>query len=142
MDILKEYILQCEKAKEIQKAWKPKVGDNFCMQGNLRVTTTINIVTVVTKSLNNQSICVRGINGYALDISLAVFIPSQAQLQGMLHKTFQGVYALGKCAYLFNGIKKNREYYGIFKSMEQLWLAFVMKEKYNKIWNGEEWKKL
>ena len=24
-------------------------------------------------------------------------------------------------------------------SMEQLWLAFVMKEKYNKVWNGEEW---
>ena len=25
-------------------------------------------------------------------------------------------------------------------SMEQLWLAFVMKEKYNKVWDGEEWK--
>ncbi len=25
------------------------------------------------------------------------------------------------------------------ESMEQLWLAFVMKEKYNKIWNGEVW---
>ena len=24
-------------------------------------------------------------------------------------------------------------------SMEQLWLAFVMKERYNKTWNGEEW---
>ena len=24
-------------------------------------------------------------------------------------------------------------------SMEQLWLAFVMKEKYNKVWNGTEW---
>ncbi len=24
-------------------------------------------------------------------------------------------------------------------SMEQLWLAFVMKEKHNKIWNGEVW---
>jgi len=26
-----------------------------------------------------------------------------------------------------------------FASMEQLWLAFVMKEKYNKIWDGEDW---
>jgi len=28
------------------------------------------------------------------------------------------------------------------KTMEQLWLAFVMSEKYGKIWNGEneEWK--
>ena len=26
-----------------------------------------------------------------------------------------------------------------FTSMEQLWLAIVMKEKYNKVWNGDEW---
>ncbi len=28
---------------------------------------------------------------------------------------------------------------GCDASMEQLWLAFVMKEKYHKIWTGEEW---
>ena len=26
-------------------------------------------------------------------------------------------------------------------SMEQLWLAFVMQEKYNKTWNGKDWVK-
>lgn len=26
-----------------------------------------------------------------------------------------------------------------FDSFEQLWLAFVMKEKYSKQWNGKEW---
>jgi len=26
-----------------------------------------------------------------------------------------------------------------FTSMEQLWLAFVMKERHNKVWNGESW---
>lgn len=26
-----------------------------------------------------------------------------------------------------------------FTSFEQLWLAFVMKEKYDKVWNGERW---
>ena len=25
------------------------------------------------------------------------------------------------------------------KSMEQLWLAFVMKEKYSKVWSGAQW---
>ena len=24
-------------------------------------------------------------------------------------------------------------------SMEQLWLAFVMKEKHNKVWDGDKW---
>ncbi len=26
-----------------------------------------------------------------------------------------------------------------FKSLEQLWLAYVMKRKFNKIWDGENW---
>jgi predicted Abi (CAAX) family protease len=30
-------------------------------------------------------------------------------------------------------------YWRIFTSMEQLWLAFVMKEQYNKVWNGKDW---
>ena len=29
--------------------------------------------------------------------------------------------------------------YNKCKSFEQMWLAVVMKEKYNKIWNGTEW---
>lgn len=29
----------------------------------------------------------------------------------------------------------------VFTTMEQLWLAFTMKEKYNKKWNGEDWVK-
>lgn len=28
---------------------------------------------------------------------------------------------------------------GEIRSMEQLWLAFVMKEKYGKVWNSEDW---
>lgn len=31
------------------------------------------------------------------------------------------------------------EYALKFKSMEQLWLAFVLSEKYGKSWNGTEW---
>ena len=43
-------------------------------------------------------------------------------------------------------ISESAEYkikHGIMKdySMEQLWLAFVMKEKYNKTWNRKEWVK-
>jgi len=32
-----------------------------------------------------------------------------------------------------------KNYTAIFNSMEQLWLAFVMKEKFDKVWNGEDW---
>jgi hypothetical protein len=43
-------------------------------------------------------------------------------------------------------VKKISEFYDFFtfniseyESYEQYWLAFVMKEKYLKIWNGKEW---
>lgn len=36
-------------------------------------------------------------------------------------------------------INLNAQYSYFLFSMEQLWVAFVMKEKYNKVWNGEAW---
>jgi hypothetical protein len=35
--------------------------------------------------------------------------------------------------------EKEEEYIKQFTSMEQLWLAFVMKENFQKIWDGEKW---
>ena len=32
-----------------------------------------------------------------------------------------------------------KKYYLQFTSMEQLWLAFLLSEKYNKCWDGERW---
>ena len=32
-----------------------------------------------------------------------------------------------------------KPYFMIFTSMEQLWLAFVMKERWNKIWEDGKW---
>ena len=34
----------------------------------------------------------------------------------------------------------NLKYKMQFTSMEQLWLAFVMKEKFRKVWTGEDWR--
>jgi hypothetical protein len=38
-----------------------------------------------------------------------------------------------------NVMQSNQGYWGNFTSWEQLWLAFVMKEKSNKIWDGKQW---
>ena len=35
--------------------------------------------------------------------------------------------------------KTGNNYYRQFTSMEQLWLSYVMKEKYSKQWDGEKW---
>lgn len=64
-----------------------------------------------------------------------VWLPTQAQLQGMLKDNYLSAY---KCAYAFGcywwDILGAYEY-----SMEALWLAFVMKELHNKTWSGKEW---
>ncbi len=64
-------------------------------------------------------------------IGYIIWLPRQDQLQEML-----------------GGLEQIEDYpfftlKGVAKidSMEQLWLAFVMKEKYNKIWDGSEWVK-
>lgn len=36
-------------------------------------------------------------------------------------------------------IEKKEKYIKQFTSMEQFWLALIMEEKYNKVWNGKNW---
>lgn len=71
------------------------------------------------------------------------WLPRQGQLQEMLLTPLVDIFTLNYNFYNF--IFKQGEFIvtecaSQFGSMEQLWLAFVMKEKYNKIWDGEEWK--
>ena len=75
-------------------------------------------------------------DGYAWH---CLWLPRQDQLQEMIG-------GMDKClelVYWWQEASKVGDYHGYyhdsFDSMEQLWLAFVMKEKYNKVWNGEEW---
>ncbi len=67
------------------------------------------------------------------------WLPRQDQLQEMVWRenaqhTLLDFY--NGAGGLFN---EGQKYWLQFISMEQLWLAFVMKEKYNKVWNGKEW---
>ena len=75
-------------------------------------------------------------------ISKNIWLPRQDQLQEMLY----GNAGVMCCVSLANDISKFGKSLGRkhikkyqFHSMEQLWLAFVMKEKFGKTWNGKEW---
>lgn len=41
--------------------------------------------------------------------------------------------------YGFNYGNRPNGHLHIFTTWEQLWLAFTMKERFNKVWNGEDW---
>ncbi len=76
-----------------------------------------------------------------------IWLPRQDQLQEMVslpnsekigiwfEKQFRFYEWAGK-KYNKNELQNN---WGTFKSMEQLWLAFVMKERFSKQWSGKEW---
>ena len=65
-------------------------------------------------------------------------LPGQDELQGMLKLPLLDLL----CGFRdFIEFDKNPSYAALFTSMEQLWLAFVMKEKFNKTWDGDKWVK-
>jgi hypothetical protein len=74
----------------------------------------------------------------------AIRVFRQDQLQEMyLRDMPDGTYTNGTLIFTlveaFYGHFEKYGYPSYAFSMEQLWLAFAMKEKYNKTWNGEEW---
>ena len=119
MDTSKKRILMCEKATEIQKS-------NF-NDDDFYVDTDIFLGNKLFEVVE-----------YEYDD--VIWLPHQSQLQDMIAKREDVqhllLYFYNEVGALFN---EKDKYWLQFKSMEQLWLAFVMKEKYNKIWNGKEW---
>ena len=119
MDTSKEYIKMCEGAEEIQ---------------------TIKCLY----DLGQIGIKVVGADWFYLydtDTSFPkiIWLPRQDQLQEMVEgEPLQQLYRFNE--WLTDCAKEPENYHHNFEnSMEQLWLAFVMKEKYQKTWDGEKW---
>ena len=152
MDTTKEYIKECEKAIEIQKLWKPKVGDFFYT----KETQAIGIIThicedkvVIANYLTiqwAQSLELRNIVGIVGRIDWIkkhkIWLPTQDRLWNMI-----GI----EPYLLIDEFKKWFDYFFerlYFRptpeewSMERFCLNFVMYRKYDKIFNGKEWVKI
>lgn len=75
------------------------------------------------------------------------YLPRQDQLQHMLRVESKYTYSKPRqiitlCHLFACGIVNDfdySQYSGQFKTFEQFWLAFLMKELYNKIWKNNEW---
>jgi len=131
MDTSEQNIKMCEKAVEIQ-ALKPT---KFDWLGNCYFGTTH------FHSENEPSLF--GTVGFKLANVDAVWLPRQDQLQEMVVKLGGTLESLLTDFIDFCQLMSDDGTYVTYvyccASMEQLWLAFVMKEKYNKVWNGEDW---
>lgn len=81
----------------------------------------------------------------------SIWLPRQDQLQEMLEEPkrltpyIADISYSGKGTFVIHNTLSalcRESYLSRFDSYEQLWLAFVMREKYGKSWNGEDWIKV
>jgi len=126
MDQASDYIKMCESAKVIQKKWKPEFGDFF-----------------VSMSLGMSSPCQTITSDLEKKVSYlktlkAVWLPRQDQLQEVVIENYATPWDL---AIAFSNVLMGDKasYFDKFDSMEKLWLAFIMREKYKKQWKEGEW---
>ena len=125
--ITDNFIKMCEKAKEIQKLWKPRMGD-WCADPDHDEGVLASIGSLTATKRWDK------------------WLPTQEQLIEILntmngfwqltHREYQEdkIYILTHFAYY-----QKSEY--INKEIKTVFLQMIMKEKYNKTWTGEKWVK-
>lgn len=132
MDTSETYIKMCEQAEEIQHH-EPQGGDFYYARGG---------VVILPMKEHIKDFCTYHCL-YLIDSEDEIWLPHQDQLQGMLslnlwplnHRFSLWLYYQGCNGLIDLHVKHEHE----FTSMEQLWLAFVMKERYGKFWDGANW---
>jgi len=125
MDDTETYIKMCKKAEEIQDLWDRNHYDFFY-------------------NPDHKSICITGYydeDGEYLRGKRAIWLPRQSQLQEMVGDYQECCNLLHDYFDCEDGDRLETLWDYTLTSMEQLWLAFVMKEKYHKVWNTEDWVK-
>jgi len=129
--ITDNYIRMCDKAKQLQRAWKPKDWDRFVY----RDSEEMDIMMYLEKEYNRKEMII--ING------VYIWLPTQEQLQEivkdilfLIQGSFIDLYMSASTGHRDSHIICRKA-----KSMNELWLMCVMYEKYHKIWTGEKWVK-
>lgn len=129
MDTLETYIKMCD-CPEIQGQWKIEIGDDYWDDEEHQI--------VWYEGMESKEQIKGRIDVYKSDLQ-PKWIPRQDQIQVMMGfgkypyvelQQFYKAMCGGKCSNPPS-----------LKSFEQLWLAFYMKEKHKKSWNGKAWYK-
>jgi hypothetical protein len=160
MDMSETYIKMCERAQEIQRLQPdidhirhPEDEQDYKYTSFFYLPKEDKIA--ISKWDNDEGHILMG--HYLDEETGAIWLPRQDQLQKMLISPRQDFIELLEDFYWHWAGYKTEEKYpwreyiededkikirGDFTSMEQLWLAFVMKEKFGKYWSKGEWLKL
>jgi hypothetical protein len=147
MDATNRYAMMCQKAAEIQNLWRPKQCDfiinledleeglSFCRQAE-------SMVQVVDMYYQDHESTEYQQESQDLKEN-ALWLPRQDQLQKIVEPDDSKVYSIIRSVIESQYYEFSKGTYvaatDVFYSMEQMWLGYIMMEKYNKIWNEEDW---
>ena len=160
LDTSKEYITMCQKATEIQE---DRVWEQYDLYHSLSISKNVDLINSKIDLIKDKDKWTIGIYlepaAFVCEFcneenetktfdkffpsNEQVWLPRQDQLQDMVLDKKPYSYSqdnLSKlCRNIWSFSIDSHKYNG--NSMEQLWLAFVMQEKYNKVWknNDLEW---
>lgn len=142
MDTSEKYILMCEKAEEVQEAWKPDKGDFFIL-GIINTRSKHFAISILGCHWAECESCRTEVDDLRDECT---WLPRQDQLQEMVyHEAVEPWLILDDIHSTITPFSTETEVpisiksqYAKFTSMEQLWLAFVMHEKYQKRWSEKD----
>jgi hypothetical protein len=123
MDKSNEYIKMCREAREIQSGQLHTSGD--FVYSHLKKK-----IVVLYYSLHHGNP-----PKHYIEPETSTWLPRQDQLQKMLSKEWNAGNVLEFGLYPLHGA----DYLHDSKTFEDAWLRQVMREKYNKVWNGKTW---
>ena len=127
MDTSETYIKMCEKAEEIQAQNNSTTIHKYLKHGDYSYW---NGVTVI---------CSKDYDLFLSQFDRVIWLPRQDQLQEMVHIDSSGLRLVWRFYDWLRDYDVSPEQIETYDSMEQLWLAFVMKKHFSKIWNGDDW---
>ena len=128
----------CDRAEEIQCLWQPIYGD-FYADAKGQIRCWISREASAERFKKGYGICVKN---SVIHLSKYTWLPRQDQLIEMAQvpgrryeSVVQDFFDWSKRPYGRYACHSGR----LFKTMEKIWLAFVMQHKFNQLWDGDAW---
>lgn len=140
MDKSKEYIRMCRYAGEIQRLWQACPGDFFADRTNAVACWVPGACGAleIKKGFGVET------GGKVIRITKYTWLPRHDQLMEMALKpatAFRDIsfefFRWTKEPYHNNQLFPGK----VFTSLEQIWLAFIMNKKFQKLWKNRQWEK-
>ena len=138
MDKSGEYIDLCRGAREIQGLWKQRHGDFYANPCN-EISCWLDQSDQRSTMRKGFSVCARG---KVIQLVHFVWLPRLDQLIEMaqIHGRHYDSVTLDFFNWTKTGYGRDKTLpKALFSSLEQTWLAFLMQQKFNKIWDGCTW---